>query len=206
MVCTVQPAIQGQIRNQKTQEWDNVDLPVLVNVPVQFPSGGGFTATFPLAEGDEVLVMFADRCIDGWWQSGGIQAQIELRSHDLSDGFAIPKVWSQPNVLSGVSATTMQLRSDDGLLYVELAGGHVCNIVAPGGLNITAPNVTINASTKVTMTTPLVEMSGDLRVDGEVTGSYGGGSSVGLETHTHAQDPDSDGDNEQETNAPTPGT
>ncbi|MFW8450019.1 Gp138 family membrane-puncturing spike protein, partial [Klebsiella pneumoniae] len=65
----------------------SVNLPLLVDVPVVFPRGGGCTLTFPVKPGDECLVIFADRCIDFWWQSGGIQEPVDERMHDLSDAF-----------------------------------------------------------------------------------------------------------------------
>lgn len=116
---TAQPSIQAQNRAPDGKvSWQR--LPVLVDVPVIFPSGGGFTLTFPIAAGDECLVIFASRCIDAWRQSGGVQVQPELRMHDLSDGFALVGVRSQPRALPNVSTTSAQLRSDDGLTYVEL--------------------------------------------------------------------------------------
>jgi hypothetical protein len=79
-------------------------------------------------------VVFASRCIDGWWQSGGVQPPAEFRMHDLSDGFAIPGR-ARSRASSNVSTTTAQLRSDDGLAYVELdPAGHVVKIKAPGGI------------------------------------------------------------------------
>ena len=65
-------------------------------MPVVFPGGGGFALTFPVAAGDECLVVFASRCIDAWWQSGGVGEPMEPRMHDLSDGFALIGVRSQP--------------------------------------------------------------------------------------------------------------
>lgn len=142
--CTAQPTIQGQVtQSDGSKKW--VTLPLLVDVPVHFPSGGGYTLTFPVAHGDEALIVFASRCIDAWWQSGGIQQQAEMRMHDLSDGFAFVGFRSQVRLLAGgVKSGAAQLRSDDGSTYVELAGNKA-NIVAPGGLTITGP-VTINGT------------------------------------------------------------
>lgn len=52
---------------------DNVFYPLILDAPIVFPRGGGVTLTFPVKEGDECLVVFADRCIDFWWQSGNVQ-------------------------------------------------------------------------------------------------------------------------------------
>jgi len=144
---------------QKYDQYGNgtsIEMPPLPDVPVVFPRGGGYALTFPLEKGDECLLVFASRCIDGWWAQGGVMQAVEPRMHDLSDGFALVGPVSQPNVLSDVSTDSVQLRSDDGDLYIELAAGHVCNIVAPGGVNVTGPiNVTgdaeITASGSVTI-------------------------------------------------------
>jgi hypothetical protein len=117
----------------------DVALPLLLDCPVQFPSSGGYTLTFPVAKGDECLVVFSARCIDAWWQSGGVQVQAVMRMHDLSDGFAVLGFSSTPRVISGISTNSTQLRSNDGAAYVELASGHIANIVAPGGINFTGP-------------------------------------------------------------------
>lgn len=137
MTCEVQPSIQGTLADPKTGEAKNVNLPLLVDCPVQFPAGGGVTLTLPIAPDDECLIIFASRCIDAWWQNGGIQPPMVYRMHDLSDGFVIPGIWSQPRVLSGVSTSKAQLRSTDGSTRLELdPGSQRINLVAPGGVYI----------------------------------------------------------------------
>lgn len=141
MTCEVAPAIRGAIIETNGQA-RSVDLPLLVDCPVVFPGGGGYALTFPLKPGDDCLVVFAERCIDAWWQSGGIQNAAEYRLHDLSDGFVIPGVRSQPQVVrGGVSTTATELRTDDGRALVRIRD-HAMEIVAPDGLTIDAPTVT----------------------------------------------------------------
>ncbi|MDD0875597.1 Gp138 family membrane-puncturing spike protein, partial [Xylella fastidiosa] len=62
--ATVQPLIQQKMNDASLQP-----LPVLQDVPVSFPRGGGFVMTFPVAPGDECELIFQDRCIDAWFQS-----------------------------------------------------------------------------------------------------------------------------------------
>ncbi|WP_284703877.1 Gp138 family membrane-puncturing spike protein, partial [Escherichia coli] len=76
--------------------------------------------TFPVKEGDECLVIFADRCIDFWWQSGGVQEPVDGRMHDLSDAFCIVGPQSQAKKISGISASAVELRSDDGSAKLSL--------------------------------------------------------------------------------------
>ena len=132
-----QPTIQARQTGQDDKT-KLVNLPLCLDVPVLFHRAGGVALTLPIAVGDEVLLHFAARGIDYWWQNGGIQAPAEARMHDLSDAFATFGPTSQPRKLSGVSTTTAQLRSEDGTTYVEIDAVHQkVNIVAPGGVFIT---------------------------------------------------------------------
>ncbi len=138
--CTIQPAIAGQgvDENGKIQ---SAPLPMLTDVPVIFPRGGGCTITFPVKAGDECLVIFSDRCIDFWWQNGGVQEPVDPRQHDLSDAFAIVGPQSQAQKISGISTTSVQVRTDDGSSFIELMQG--------GNVNITTPLLTVNGNVQV---------------------------------------------------------
>ncbi|WP_406568500.1 Gp138 family membrane-puncturing spike protein [Burkholderia cenocepacia] len=148
--CAVQLAIKVPVRaNDGTVT--TAALPPVVNCPVQFPSGGNCTLTFPVAKGDECLVVFASRCIDAWWQSGGVQEQAEWRMHDLSDGFALLGFRSRPRALASVSGSSTQLRSDDGATYIDLNPTlQKVRIVAPGGFDVVAPLSTFSAAVSIT--------------------------------------------------------
>lgn len=146
MTCVVQPAIQAFVTTDDGAQVLTT-LPLLLDCPVQFPAGGGCTLTFPVAAGDECLVVFSSRCIDSWWQSGGIQAQAELRMHDLSDGFALLGFRSQPRVIGGISLQAAQLRSDDGAAVVEVnPTTHAINITTSSVVNLTAPVINLAAA------------------------------------------------------------
>lgn len=145
--CTavIQPAVGGV-----TQGQDNrlaaAELPLLVDVPVVFPRGGGCMLTFPVQAGDEALVVFASRPIDGWWQSGGVQRPATARMHDLSDGFAFVGPMSRPSVPSGISTTAAELRTDDGSTVIRVQAGAVsiqaANITLQGNVAITGGTLT----------------------------------------------------------------
>lgn len=137
---SAQPTIQGTITGPDGVA-RNVNLPLLVDVPIVWPRAGGFALTFPVAAGDEVLIVFASRCIDSWWQSGGIGAPAEVRMHDLSDGFAILAPTSQPKRLGGVSSSNVQLRDSAGSTFVEITPSGAVNIVAATSINLTAPSI-----------------------------------------------------------------
>lgn len=132
--CVIQPAIQGQQLSPQG-EWTNYTLKPCQDCPVIFPSGGGYTATFPIVPGDEGILVFGQRCIDAWWQSGGVQPQAELRMHDPSDGFFIPGARSQANKLTNVSTSAYQLRNNDGSVALE---------VGAAAIKLTAPKSTVS--------------------------------------------------------------
>ena len=146
--ATVQLAIREKV-NQMDGTTQDTDLPLLLDCPVMMPRGGGFALTFPVAAGDECLVIFADACIDSWWQSGGVQNQAEKRRHDLSDGIVIPGLWSQPNRLTigeGIRLTATAGGASVALTAsgVTLTLGGVSLTLTASGLALTGGNMTIN--------------------------------------------------------------
>ena len=106
-------------------------------------SGGGYCLTLPIQPGDDCLVVFGDNCMDAWWQSGGVQNQVEKRRHDLSDGFAIVGFRSQPGVVGGYSGGTAQLRNAAGDAYIEISGSDI-NIRAAGVVDIKCAHLKLN--------------------------------------------------------------
>ena len=142
---TVQCAIREKINMDGNLSWQ--EIPLLFDVPIIFPRAGNYILTMPIQAGDECLVVFGDSCMDAWWQSGGVQNQIDCRRHDLSDGYAIVGLYSQPRRITNYSTNTAQLRNLSGSAYVELSGDNV-NIVG-GNVTISATSVTIGGSTTI---------------------------------------------------------
>lgn len=165
LTATVQLTIKGVVSGPDGQA-RFVNMPLLVDVPVHFPRGGNCTLTFPVAPGDECLVVFAARCIDSWWQSGGVQVPMEPRMHDLSDGFAFVGFFSQATKIP-VSTVSAQLRSNDGTTFIDLnPATQKVRIVAPGGFEVVAPLSTFSAA---------VTIQGLLTWAGGMVGSIGTG-------------------------------
>ena len=172
VTAVVQPAIKGVELDESGADV-SVNIPLLVDVPVVFPRGGGCTLTFPVKAGDECLVIFADRCIDFWWQNGGVQKPVDLRMHDLSDAFAIVGPQSQAHKISGISTSAAQLRTDDGAAFVEVAAGHAITVKTPGKL-------TANADGGTEITSPTIALNGNVTINGNL--SQGMGASGGSAT------------------------
>lgn len=92
------------------------DIPEITNVPVIFPRGGDFFLHFPLAPGDNVLLLFMDKSIDTYIGSAGNVDldQVDLRAHDLSDAVAIPGFYPITKPIIGAGATDLLIGKKAG--------------------------------------------------------------------------------------------
>ncbi|EJD3719797.1 translation initiation factor IF-2 [Salmonella enterica subsp. enterica serovar Lattenkamp] len=175
VTCVVMIAVKSSTPApfESPESAQSVDYPLLMDVPVVFPRGGGVTLTFPIKEGDECLVVFSSRCIDFWWQNGGVQERADTRMHDLSDAFVIPGPQSQVKKISGISTSAAQLRTDDGSAFVEVAAG--------GAITITSPQITLNGPVQVNGT---ITSTGDQTANGisQINHLHGGVQSGGSNT------------------------
>jgi hypothetical protein len=129
MTLTAILAIQGrQVNPDGSISYVTIGNGPVQDIPICFPSAGGFLITMPIAVGDEILVVFSSRCIDAWWAQGAApvtiaQPPLEFRMHDLSDGFAIPGPKSLPKaalVIGGVNSTDLQIRNLAGTTFLSI--------------------------------------------------------------------------------------
>lgn len=111
--------------NKMMTNGQEIELPPLVDVIAQFPHAGGFCFTVPIKAGDEGLVIFSSRCIDGWYASGNKSIPLDNRMHDLSDGIFIVGVNSVPNKISDFYHDGVSMQTDDASTYIRLAQGKI---------------------------------------------------------------------------------
>lgn len=93
---------------------ESVKHPIVQDVPVLFPSGGGFRVTFPLVKGDAVMLVFSQRSI----------ADFKTR---LTQGTALDESMPEPGVL---------FRLDDA---VAIPGFHGADQFIGDGLALVKP-------------------------------------------------------------------
>jgi len=74
-----------------------VTYPVLTECPVVFLSGGDTYLSFPIQPDDSCLILFNDRDLDTWWQTGEINVPPTSRAHSLSDAIVLVGVRNQSN-------------------------------------------------------------------------------------------------------------
>jgi hypothetical protein len=158
--ASVQPCIHRFFRGDGFKE-----LPRLFDVPVVFPRGGGFVLTFPIAAGDECLLIFSERAIDNWHAKGGTQPPSEFRTHDLSDAFAQVGAASLGKVVANLATDGVELRSLDGTSVVKIdTSGNITATAQTGNIDVTA------TTGKVTLNVPGGSSGAVQAVTGVVTG------------------------------------
>ena len=88
--------------------------PLLMQCPVIFLGGGGSNLQFPVAKGDECLVLFNDRDIDNWWATGGTSVQLNSgRLHAISDAIIIVGIRSKPMAIKNFDGSRVVLAGAD---------------------------------------------------------------------------------------------
>lgn len=111
--------------NRVMANGQEITIPPLVDVPAQFPHAGGFCITVPIKAGDEGLVIFSSRCIDGWFASGNASKPLDNRINDLSDGFFIVGCNSVPNKIPDFYHDGVSMQTDDGQTHIRLTEGTI---------------------------------------------------------------------------------
>ena len=65
------------------------DYAILVDCPFIIMGGGGASLTFPVAQGDECVIMFNDRDIDNWFAGASRGSVATNRAHSFADAMAL---------------------------------------------------------------------------------------------------------------------
>lgn len=102
----VQPICRVRIQNVATGAVSYEQLPVIPAVPVAWPSAaaGAQALTMALAEGDTVLLVFAECSLDEWEVTGETDVEpIDPRRFDYTDAIAYPGTRSPADPLASTA-------------------------------------------------------------------------------------------------------
>lgn len=126
--CSVQPLVK-----RKGKASEATSRPVLTGVPVMWPGGGGAQVRWPLAAGDECVIMFASADTSGWRRSGGEADPASGRRFALSDAVVLPhgRQGGTPDVIIEVQ-TGGKVRIANGSVELVDALLQVLNAVFTG--------------------------------------------------------------------------
>lgn len=143
--ASVKPTIKRRYADGRIESF-----PVINNVPVIFPRSGGASMTFPVKNGDTVLLICCSRSIDTWAATGGEVNQDDSRMHDLNDAVAIP----------GLMPFSVGSKAKDNSSVLLTYAGNEVTLKENGETNMKSNKVTIDA--------PEVYMTGDLIVKKDI--------------------------------------
>lgn len=108
-----------------------VERPIIPDVPVWFPQGGGFAMTFPLKAGDNVQLMVSERSTERWKVESGVVDPKDARKFNLSDSFILPVSGraaigsadaAKAKIVQGGSVIEM---SEDGTIHIQNSSGAI---------------------------------------------------------------------------------
>lgn len=109
----VQPLLQRTPVASDGTELAVETLPILHDVPLVFPRGGGFFMSLPVVAGDLVLLVFVERSMDVWLDGqGDLTKPLDFRRHNLSDAVAIPGLYPLKRPLADAHAENLVVGLD----------------------------------------------------------------------------------------------
>ncbi|WP_368647714.1 Gp138 family membrane-puncturing spike protein [Castellaniella ginsengisoli] len=168
-----------------------IQPPPIIDVPVLFPGGTQFAVIHQIDPGDEGLILFSQRCVDAWKQTGGVAQNPLARFHDTHDAFFIPGFRPLPTRISGFANDGIRMQSRDGSRHVWIkssgeivadnGAAHV-QITPAGAVNIenSAGHIRLQADGKVVINGACV-----INPDGTIEApniTYGG---ISAKDHKH---------------------
>jgi hypothetical protein len=163
---TVQPAIH-------VLGTDNSLTPraQIAKVPLFTMGAGTYLLTFPVKAGDLGWIVASDRDVSLYLQSGKASGPNSNRLHSFEDGLFIPDI-ARTWTLDDEDNENVVLQSADGTKKISM-GDNSVKVKHPTLVEFDAPSVT---------------MTGDLTVQGTITGQtdvVAGGDSISLKDHDH---------------------
>lgn len=105
----------------------------IIETPVCFP-GGGPTLEFKVEPGCEGMIVFSQRCIDGWMQAGGVAANPQARFHHMQDAMFIPGIRSIPGAITAFANNGVRIRNEAGDVFVWVKDDKTISIANGAGL------------------------------------------------------------------------
>lgn len=99
--------------NKTTAEGEVLTFKSIVKVPVVFPRTNRFKMSYPLEAGDGVLLLFSQRSLDEWYNSGKVSTPVITRTYALTDAIAIPGLFGLGQGKAVTSEKELEIEFDD---------------------------------------------------------------------------------------------
>lgn len=177
--CQVQPVNKEQrICSDGTKQ--EIQLPVISDVPIVILGGEAAYMTFPVNKDDECLLICSDSSIENWFMDGSIALPESTRTHRLCDAFAIVGIRNQKRVIKNYNNDAPELRTKDDKVKITYGSDGTVTMTATklvitGDVEIQG-NATIDKDTKT---------NGKIEAQGIVKGSDFKTDTLTFSTHLH---------------------
>jgi len=172
------------------------ESPLIFKVPVVFPAAGGGMLSFPIQNGDTVLLIFSKRSIDDWLLSDGTKPVTPSRNRvfSLSDAVAIPGLFPIANNMSpDPENVELKLLTQDRktvLSSVKLKPSGAVTIDAKSDITATSDEGEVSVATTGGKSLTLKQSGEVLHHSGaKITddGDFVTASGISLDDHIHSQ-------------------
>ena len=205
--------------------------PLLVDCPYFVLQGGGAYIDMPIKKGDDCLVLFNDRNIDDWWDTGNVAVPADTRKHSISDGFALVGInrkdkaldpdGSKARFIHGKSLFSLsptgeiEIDSDSGKINVKITPDGKFTIVTAGAagdlivdnisskfhIHLDSWGLPTSAPKPIGFTPPAAPAEVVLQSNIDTNSKQF--DSVQYDQHGHEQNNDDNGDIEEKTDGPS---
>ena len=146
---------------------DDTEHPVLLHVPLIYPSSSTSAVTFPVHPGDTVMLVFSQAGTDVFKSGDGTaQPPPDNRRFSLRDAVAIPGLFPFGSAINQASKHTLPHSTNDLVVFHNLGTSAECElrmkqtgkveITSPLQVEIVAPVVSVTATTSATISAPAV--------------------------------------------------
>lgn len=189
----VQPAL-----NQKYNNGEVINFPVICNVPVMQPSSGGASITFPVKKNDNVLLVFSQRSLEEWLSNGEQVTPDDPRQNDLTDAIAllglnpfnkISPAENNEDLLVKYEGSEVKLKPlseiDVISTTVNIIGSNEIKLNSSTEIKLESPEIKLNSSSEIKIEAPEIKLNGDVKINNQSydnhthTGVTSGGSNTG---------------------------
>lgn len=166
----VQPAL-----NQRYNDGEVVKLPIIFNVPVIHPSSGGASIIFPVAIGDDVLLVFSQRSLEEWLQNGEQVTPDDPRQNDLTDAIAFLGLNPFNKISFAENNEDLLISYSGSKIRFKNSGSHLLQIEAENIEIVGAKEIKLNSTTEVKLVSsteikieaPEIRLNGDVKINNQ---------------------------------------
>lgn len=128
--------------------------PKIIDIPLAIQQGNGISITYPIKKGDVCTLIFSQRSIDNFIESGEISEPFDginkvtsvLRCLDMSDAMCFPGIIANKKI-QNYSTSAVEIRNEDSSVKISLSENDLN--FSQGGANIkmSGGNIEINGLT-----------------------------------------------------------